>query len=123
MQASKVIKTWAYGGGHASKSQTTGVIKGKIVGLVVDISSVTGTPTAAVTFRDADGCIIIPDALCATAATGHNIYFAESHKVTLDADFNPVAVMGPVTVAIDPSAAPSVEGETLTVKVRLLYED
>uniref|UniRef100_A0A6M3KC33 Uncharacterized protein n=1 Tax=viral metagenome TaxID=1070528 RepID=A0A6M3KC33_9ZZZZ len=123
MKVQTITKTWAYGGGYAAKSQVTGEIMGKIVGLTVIVSSVTGTPSAAVTFRDADSCIIIPDAVCATCATGNNIYFSESHKSTLDANFNPVAVMGLVTVSITPSAAPAGAGETLTVKVRILIED
>ena len=123
MNVRTVIKTWAYGAGEASKSQVTGVIKGLIVGLVVDVSSVTGTPSAAVTYRDADGCTIIPDALCATSAVGHNYYKGYGLAGSTDSQFPPVAVMGKVTVAIDPSAVVGASGETLTVKVRILYED
>ena len=124
MQVKTVIQTWDYGAGHAEKSRETGEIKGTIVGLTIPISSVTGGATVKVTFRDADGCIIIPDSAFASLANGtKHLFWFLSEQGTRNATENPVAVMGKVTVAIDPSAAPSVVGETLTVKVRIFYED
>ena len=124
MQVKTVIQTWAYGADPDEKSQETGEIKGTIVGLAIPISAVTGGATVKVTFRDADECIIIPDAAFATLANGTNhIFWFLSEQGTRNATENPVAVMGKVTVAIDPSLAPSAVGETLTVKVRILYED
>jgi len=123
MRVETVTKTWDYGGGYAAQSQATFPIRGKIVGHRVIVSTVTGTPSAAVTFRDSDSCVIIPDSVCAVCETGNNIYLTESHKGTPDAHYNPVAVMGKVTVSITPSAAPGGAGETLTVKVRIMYEE
>ena len=124
MQVANVIQTWAYGAGHAEKSQVTKELQGTIVGLTIIISAVTGGATVKVTFRDADGCIIIPDASFATLANDtEGIFFFLSEKGTQDATHNPVAVMGKVTVAIDPSAAPSGSTETLTVKVRIFVRE
>ena len=124
MNVKTVIKTWITGEGNDEKTQVTGEIKGTIVGLTIPISSVTGNPTCAITFRDADGCIIIPDAAFTALADGTNhIFFFLSQKVTQDATENPVAVMGKVTVGITPSADPGGSDQTLTVKVRIFYKD
>lgn len=124
MQVKEVIKTWDYGEGHDEKSHVTGDIFGTIVGLTIPISSVTGGATVKVTFRDADECVIIPDAAFATLANGtKHIFYFLSEQETQNATENPVAVMGKVTVAIDPSADPSATGETLTVKVRIFYRE
>ena len=120
MQVLTVIKTWATGEGHAAKSQETGEANGTIVGLTIPISSVTDNPTVKVTFRDADGCIIIPDAAFATLADGTNhIFFFLSEQGTQDATENPVPVRGRLTVEIDPSADPGGVDQTLSVKVRI----
>ncbi len=120
MQVAEVTKTWAYGAGHDEKTHVTQFVRGTIVGLTIPISSVTGGATVKVTFRDADSCIIIPDSAFATLANGtkHILHFL-SEKGTQDATENPVPVFGKLTVTIDPTAAPSVSGETLTVKVRI----
>ena len=124
MQVKNVIKTWITGEGNTAKSQETGEIKGKIVGLTIPISSVTDNPTVEVTFRDADGCIIIPDAAFASLADGTNhIFYFLSEQGTQNATENPVAVMGKVTVTITPSADPGGVAQTLTVKVRIFYEN
>lgn len=124
MQVLKIVKTWATGEGSTAKSQTTGEANGTIVGLTIPISEVTDNPTVAVTFRDADGCIIIPDAAFATLAddTKHIFYFL-SEQGTQNATENPVAVRGPLTVEIDPSADPGGVAQTLTVKVRIFIRE
>lgn len=124
VRVAEVTQTWVTGDGHAEKSQEPPIIIGKIIGLTIPISSVTANPTVKVTFRDADGCIIIPDAAFASLADGTNhIFFFLSEKGTQDATENPVAVVGKVTVAIDPSADAGGVGQTLTVKVRIFYEE
>ena len=124
MQVLNVTKTWITGEGHAAKSQKTGDADGMIVGLTIPISSVTGGPTVKVTFRDADECIIIPDSNFASLADGtKHIFFFKSNKSSGDATENPVAVVGPLTVEINPSADPGGSDETLTVKVRIFIEE
>lgn len=124
MQVKEVTKTWITGEGHAAKSHDTSEALGMIVGLTIIISSVTDNPTIAVTFRDADGCIIIPDAAFTSLTDGTNhIFFFKSHQSSQDATENPVAVMGKITVAIDPSADAGGSGQTLTVKVRIFIEE
>lgn len=124
MQVLKIVKTWATGDGHAKKSQTTTEANGTIVGLTIPISEVTDNPTVAVTFRDADGCVIIPDAAFAALADGTNhIFFFLSEKGTPDATENPVAIRGPLTVSIDPSADPGGSDQTLTVTVRIFIRE
>lgn len=125
MKCPEVIKTWDTGEGHAAKSGVTNPdVRGTIVGLTVIISSVTGNPTCAITFRDADGCIIIPDAAFTTLADGTNhIFFFMSEQGTQDATENPVPVVGPITVNIDPTADAGGSGETLTVKVRIFVRE
>lgn len=124
MQVKEVIKTWATDEGHAAKSQITGPAFGKIIGLTIPISEVTADPTVAITFRDGDNCIIIPDTSFTALADGtKHIFFALSNKGTPDATFNPAPVMGPITVSIDPSADPGGVLQTLTVKVRIFIED
>ena len=124
MQAySTATKSWATGEAHAAQSQAINM-RGLIVGLSIPISEVTANPTVAVTFRDADGAIIIPDALCATLADGTNHYkVALSHKASPDAEFNPAPVDGPITISIDPSADAGGLAQTLTVKVRVFCMD
>lgn len=123
MKVQNVIKTWAYGAGHAEKTQDI-EIQGTIVGLTIPISAVTINPTVKVTFRDADDCVIIPDAAFGTLADGtKHIFYFLSEQATQNATENPVPVMGLVTVAIDPSAAVTVDGETLTVKVRIFIRE
>ena len=124
MRVLKVIKMWATGDGHAAKSQITGEANGTIVGLTIPISSVTDDPTVAVTFRDADDCVIIPDAAFATLADGtKHIFFFLSEQGTQNATENPVPVKGPLTVSIDPSADPGGSAQTLTVTVRIFIRE
>lgn len=124
MQVLKVIKTWVTGEGHDAKSQVTGEANGTIVGLTIPISSVTDNPTVKVTFRDADGCIIIPDAAFASLTDGTNhIFFFLSEQGTQDATENPVAVKGKLTVEIDPSADAGGSAQTLTVTVRIFIKE
>lgn len=120
MQVLKVVKTWDTGGGHAPKTQTTGEANGTIIGLTVITSAVTENPTVAVTFRDDDGAIIIPDAaFTALAKDSEHLFWFLSEQSTLNATENPVAVKGPLTVSIDPSLALTTADETFTVKVRI----
>lgn len=124
IRANDITQTWITGEGHAVKSHTTGNRFGLIVGVGITISSVTGAPNSAITFRDADGQTIIPDALCAVVAHNTKTFLlALSHKAVQDANFNPAPVSGPITVAIDPSADAGGAAQTLTVKVRLFIQD
>ena len=114
-------QSWATGAGHAAASDTIQFVNGTIYRIDAIISSVTDNPTVAVTFRDQNSVVIIPDALCAALADGTNhIFLAESNKGTPDADFNPLPHSGNVTVSVDPSADPGGAGQTLTVDV-ILY--
>ena len=124
MKAAEVIKTWDTSEGHAEKTGITGEVFGTIVGLTVIVSGVTGNPTIKLTFRDADDCIIIPDAAFATLAddTSH-IFFFLSEQGTQNATENPVAVVGKLTVTIDPTADAGGSDETLTVKVRIFIRE
>lgn len=124
MQVREVTRTWITGEGNAAKTQVTAGIQGTVVGLTIIISSVTDNPTVAVTFRDADGCIIIPDAAFAALTDGtSHIFFFLSEQGTQDATENPVPVMGPVTVSITPSADAGGSAQTLTVKVRIFARE
>ena len=124
MQVLKVEKRWINAGGHAEQSQATPEANGTIVGLTVTISEVTANPTCAITFRDADDCIIIPDSAFTALADGSShIFWFLSEQATLNATENPVAVRGPLTVTINPSAAVAVAGEVLTVKVRIFVRE
>lgn len=124
MKCAEVIKTWVNAGGHAEKTGITGEVFGTIVGLTVIISEVTANPTSKITFRDADGAIIIPDSAFAALADGSaHLFWFLSEQATLNATENPVAVFGRLTVTIDPSAAVAVEGEVLTVKVRIFVRE
>ena len=124
MKVAEVIKTWVTSEGHAEKTGITGEVFGTIVGLTIPISEVTGNPTVKVTFRDADECIIIPDAAFATLADGtKHIFFFLSEQGTQNATENPVPVVGKLTVTIDPSADAGGSGETLTVKVRIFIRE
>ena len=124
MKCVEVIKTWVNAGGHASQEGKTIDVRGTVVGLTIIISEATANPTSAVTFRDADGAIIIPDAAFTTLADGTaHIFYFHSEQSTLNATENPVAVVGPITVTIDPSAAVAVAGEVLTVKVRIFVRE
>ena len=86
--------------------------------------SLGANPTVAVTFRDQNSCIVIPDALCAALADGTNhILLSRSYKSTLDGDFNPVFLCdSDITVSMDPSADAGGEAQTLTVDVILYLE-
>ena len=124
MKCVEVIKTWVNAGGHASQEGKTIDVRGTVVGLTVIISSVTANPTCAITFADADGCAIIPATAFASLTDGTNhIFFFLSEQGTQDATENPVPVVGPITVTIDPSAAVAVAGEVLTVKVRIFVRE
>ncbi len=113
-------KSWATGAGHAAKTHTFHV-NGTLVRFDAIISSVTANPTVAITFRDENSCILVPDALCADLADGTNhIKLALSHKATPDADFNPVPLDNDVTVSIDPSADAAGSAQLLTVDL-ILY--
>jgi hypothetical protein len=120
MQIIEVKQQWITGEGHAVKSKVTQEADGTIVGLTVITSAVTGNPTTEITFKDADGCIIIPDAAFATLADdSEHIFFFLSEQGTQDATENPVPVRGRLTVTVNPSADPGGSGETFTVKVRI----
>lgn len=117
-------QSWATGAGHAAASETVYNLNGVVTRFDAIISSVTDNPTVAITFRDQNSCILIPDALCASLADGTNhIKLARSHKSSPDADFNPVPLCDTdVTISIDPSADPGGSAQTLTVDVILYLE-
>ncbi len=117
-------QSWATGAGHAAATETAYGLTGKLTRFDVITSSVTDNPTVAVTFRDQNSCILVPDALGAALADGSkHIKLAESHKSSPDADFNPVMLCDTnVTVSIDPSADPGGSAQTLTVDVILYLE-
>lgn len=117
-------QTWATGEGHAAATETASGLTGLLTRVDVIISSVTANPTVAVTFRDQNSCIVIPDALCATLADGTNhLFLSRSFKATLDGDFNPVPLCdSDITVSIDPSLDPGGSSQTLTVDVILYLE-
>lgn len=130
LQGDKIIKvsmtaqTWATGAGNTAASEVAYNLNGTVVRFDVIISSVTANPTVAVTFRDQNSCIVVPDALCATLADGTNhIMLARSHKVTQDANFNPVPLCdSDITISIEPSADAGGTAQTLSVQVILYLE-
>jgi hypothetical protein len=124
MNVIEVEKSWITGAGHAKATQVTGEANGTIVGLTVIISSVTGGPTTALTFRDNDDCIIIPDAaFAALADDSEHLFFFLSEQGTQNATENPIPVRGPLTITVDPSADAGGSGETFSVKVRIFIRE
>ena len=117
-------QTWITGAGHAAASEVAYNLSGLLTRFDVIISSVTDNPTVAVTFRDQNSCIVVPDALCATLADGTNhIMLARSYKATKDANFNPVPLLDSnITISMDPSGDAGGTSQTLSVQVILYLE-
>ena len=109
--------------GHAASSEVAYNLNGVLTRFDVITSNDSNDPTIAVTFRDQNSCILVPDAVCATLAdNSQHIKLAKSNKSSPDADFNPVPLCDTdVTIAIDPNTEPN-ESTAFTVDVILYLE-
>jgi len=118
-------QTWATGAGHAAQSEVAYNLTGLLTRIDVIIPTVTGNTLAvAVTFRDQNSCIVVPDALCATLADGqNNIFLSSSNLATQTANFNPVQLIdSDITVSIDSDEDTGGTLQTLSVQVILYLE-
>ena len=109
--------------GHTASSEVAYNLNGVLTRFDVITSDDSNNVTVAVTFRDENSCIIVPDAVCATLAdNSQHIKLAKSNKSSPDADFNPVPFCDTdLTIAIDPNAEPN-ETDGFTVDVILYLE-
>ncbi|MCK9598585.1 MAG: hypothetical protein M0R06_06050 [Sphaerochaeta sp.] len=111
-----ITKTWITGAGHAAETQVIGGVSGKLVGVRMWVSEVTGDPDVTVTITD-EADLTLFSSGAKNDATNYR-FGTESEKATQDADFDPTYFVNEaLTVSIDPSADAGGTAQTLTVIV------
>jgi len=102
--------SWATGAGHTEQTEELAMV-GLVKMICIRISSVTGNPTATITFDDAQGNEIYNSG---AIADGTNYVYTRTEFLPTADDF---VVAGQVTVGVDPSADAGGVAQTLTVNI------
>jgi len=103
--------TWI--SGVSAALEKTLVVNGRCTQIAVKVNNNDGDKTATVVIKDANGATLFSQAGIAEATT--TSFFAESHKDTQDATFNPFLAIGTLTATLTPSGDPSTSGMTIDV--------